>query len=101
VTIDGTLSGAAPGHLRVVLQGQPASGGGLVMRASAVSLGPTTRPDLYQGSVRALAGSQLQLAVAVPGGASVPIGVQLHLDGSSIVTGTVTGGTTVSDGGND
>jgi sulfoxide reductase heme-binding subunit YedZ len=99
VTIDGTLTGAAPGHLRVVLQGQPASGGGIVMRASAVSLGPTARPDLYQGSVRALAGSQMQLAVAVPGGASVQIGVQLNLDGTSNVTGTVTGGTAASGGG--
>jgi hypothetical protein len=101
VTIDGVLSGAAPGHLRVVLQGQPASGGGIVMRASTVSLGPTARPDLYQGSVRALTGSQMQLAVAAPGGTSVQIRVQLNLDGSSNVTGTVTGGSAVSGGGDD
>jgi sulfoxide reductase heme-binding subunit YedZ len=98
VTIDGTLTGSAPGHLRIVLQGTPASGGGIVMRSSAVSLGPTGQPTLYQGSVRSLSGSQLQLAVATPGGGSVSVGVQLNLDGSSNVTGTVTGGSTPGPG---
>jgi methionine sulfoxide reductase heme-binding subunit len=99
VTIDGTLTGAAPGHLRVVIQGQPASGGGIAMRASSVSLGPAGQPNLYQGSVSGLSGSQMELAVAQQGGARLGVLVQLNLSGSTTVTGSVTGGIGLGSGG--
>jgi len=101
VTIDGTLTGAAPGHLRVLLQGQPSNGGGIVMNASAASLGPLSQPNLYQGSVRSLAGSQMVLSLTRSGGARIGVLVQLNLDGSPTVTGTVTGGVRAGGGRTD
>jgi hypothetical protein len=92
VTIDGALSGPAPGHLRIVLSGQPASGGGIVMTSSAASLGPAGQPDLYRGSVQSLAGTQLRLALADAAGTALTVRVQLSLDGGTGVSGTVSGG---------
>jgi len=91
VTIDASLNGQAPGRLRIVLQGQPAASGGIVMTASGASLGPTGQPDLYRGSVRSLAGTRLGLALAGPGGATLDVRVQLAVNGTG-VSGTVSGG---------
>jgi hypothetical protein len=91
VTIDGALTGPAPGHLHVVLSGQPSNGGGIVMTGSGASLGPAGQPNLYQGSVRSLSGTRLGLALAGPGG-SLNVRVQLTLNGGTAVTGTVSGG---------
>ncbi|HVM64695.1 MAG TPA: ferric reductase-like transmembrane domain-containing protein [Acidimicrobiales bacterium] len=96
VTIDGALSGAAPGRLHIVLHGQPANGGGVQMTSSGASLGPASRPALYQGSVRSLEGSRLGLALAGPSGTTLHLRVQLALSGGTSVTGTVSSGTGVS-----
>jgi hypothetical protein len=93
VTIDGALSGQAPGRLHIVLQGQPAGGGGIQMTSSGASLGPASQPALYQGSVRSLEGSRLGLALAGPAGATLSVRVQLALTGGTNVTGTVSSGT--------
>ena len=68
VTIDGALAGSVPGHLRIVLDGQPSNGGGIVMTASSAALGPSADPAYYQGSVRSLAGDRLALALSAPDG---------------------------------
>jgi len=98
VTIDGALAGSVPGHLRVVLDGQPSGGGGIVMTASSAALGPSADPAYYQGSVRSLAGDRLGLALTAPDGRRIGVVVQLNLDGSTNVTGTVTGGQQTASG---
>jgi len=100
VTIDASLAGQAPGRLRIVLQGQPAASGGIVMTASGASLGPTGQPDLYRGSVRSLAGTRLGLALAGPGGAALDVRVQLAVNGTG-VSGTVSGGPGTTTGSGD
>jgi hypothetical protein len=95
VTIDGTLSGSAPGHLHVLLEGQPAAGGGIVMSASSAAIGPAATPTLYQGSVAGLSGNQLLLSLRQGSGAGIGVEVQLNLDGSTAITGTVNGGVSV------
>jgi predicted ferric reductase len=101
VTIDGALTGPAPGHLHIVLSGQPANGGGIVMTASGASLGPAGQPNLYQGSVRSLSGTRLGLALAGPGGSALAVRVQLALNGGTAVTGTVSGGPGAAGGSGD
>ncbi len=101
VTIDGALNGPAPGHVHIVLQGQPANGGGIAMRSSSAALGPVDHPTLYQGAVTSLAGSQLGLALSDPSGAPLRVHVQLALGGGGNVTGTLASGAASGGGGND
>jgi sulfoxide reductase heme-binding subunit YedZ len=98
VTINGSLTGSAPGHLTVVLQGRPAAGGGIEMTSSSAALGPATSPALFAGSVASLAGDQLTLSLR-HGGTRINVNVQLELGASGSVAGTAQGGVSTGRGG--
>lgn len=88
VTIDGALRGSRPGSLRVVLIGTPVDGGGIAMRSSAVSMGPSDQPGLYRGRVVGLDGSVLRLLLRDGAGNQMAATVTLRIDGAA-VSGTV------------
>ena len=100
VTIDAGLSGSAPGRLRVVLQGRPATGGGIELTTSSAAIGPAATPSLYTGSVTSLAGDQLVLGLS-DGRTRIGVVVQLQLGAGTQVTGTVQGGASAGRGGGD
>jgi len=71
VTLATTLSRATTGRLDIVLRGQPADGGGVVVTSSRASLGTASDPRLYQGTVvDNAAGTVTGTAEAAPGAAS-------------------------------
>jgi DMSO/TMAO reductase YedYZ heme-binding membrane subunit len=90
VTVDirGRTTGAARGLLWIRLRGEPVDDGGVAMTASGVRLGPPAAPNLYVGSVRALAGSELRLGVHDASGRHLLLDVTLQIDE---VAGTVSG----------
>jgi hypothetical protein len=89
VTINGTLSGGATGAIQIVLQGRQLAGGGVDMRSSEVSLGSAAQPSEYTGSVIALSGSQLQVAVRDAGGRTMIANLTLAINSSGGIKGTV------------
>ena len=100
VTIDGALSGSAPGHLRVVLEGRPATGGGVELSTSSAAIGPASTPDRYTGSVTSLTGDRLVLGLS-DGRSRIGVTVQLEAGAANHVTGTVQGGASAGRGSGD
>jgi sulfoxide reductase heme-binding subunit YedZ len=90
VRVDGTLT---PGgaRLSLVLQGPATSDGGVQMQRSSAALGPASQPALYQGLITQLAGTRLVAVVHTSGGATLSLSIQLQIDQSNGVTGTVEG----------
>jgi len=84
------LTGGAKGVLRVRVAGDPAPGGGVIMRRSAVSLGSRGNPGELQGRVDALDGSTLEARVGSAGRTAVRLRVDLNLQ-DTVVSGTVSG----------
>jgi hypothetical protein len=89
VTIAGAFTGRTSGHLTIVLTGQPATGGGVELTGSRVSLGPDSAPSQYQGQVTRLNGSTLVATLTDTAGRTLRATVALRLDAGSQVTGTV------------
>ena len=84
------LTGGVAGVLRVRVAGRPAPGGGVIMRRSAVTLGPRKAPGALQGRIDALDGSSLEALVGTGGGDAVRLRVDLKI-GEKSVRGTVSG----------
>jgi DMSO/TMAO reductase YedYZ heme-binding membrane subunit len=82
------LTGAVRGVLRVRVAGDPAQGGGVLMRRSAVSLGSPSAPGEYRGRIVALRGSSLQAVVGASSGPALRLRVDLALSGAD-ARGTV------------
>jgi sulfoxide reductase heme-binding subunit YedZ len=76
------LTGGVRGVLRVRVAGDPAQGGGVLMRRSAVSLGSPSAPGEYQGRIVSLHGSSLQALVGSSSGPAVRLRVELALSGA-------------------
>jgi len=89
VSIDATLNSPTTTLLDIVLRGPVLAAGGITMEASQVTAGPVARPALYDGTVTALQGSDLTLALTGPGGAQVVLQANLDIVGTT-VSGTVT-----------
>jgi len=84
------LKDGPPGALRIRLGGRALAGGGLIMRRSAVTFGPPSKPNRYSGRVQSLRDSTLRVLVGSTQGRAIDLGIQLSLDGNS-VTGAVRG----------
>jgi DMSO/TMAO reductase YedYZ heme-binding membrane subunit len=78
------LTGALSGALRVRIAGQPAAGGGVVMTRSAVTLGPSRRPQQFQGRLRSLTGSSFTALLASANGRAVRLRADLVISGSRV-----------------
>ncbi len=92
------LTGGTEGVLRVRVAGAPASGGGVIMDRSAVSLGTRSNPQEFEGRVDALDGSTLDVRVGSASGAVVRLRLDLDLQDTG-VSGTVSGQPIAQDGG--
>jgi hypothetical protein len=90
VDLDLRLSGDVPGRLRLRIAGDPAADGGVVMRRSAVTLGPPGRPGQLQGRIVSLQGSTLEALVGSSDGRAERLRVDLQL-GDTGASGTVSG----------
>jgi sulfoxide reductase heme-binding subunit YedZ len=100
VTIAGSLSGGATGSFDVTISGTPEAGGGVAMDASTVSLGPATKPGLYQGALNALSGSNLVASVTDGSGNAMTLTAALRLDQrAGTARGTVTAAVSPSPNG--
>ncbi len=89
ITIDATLAGAAPARLAIVLHGAPLAAGGIALSTSQVTLGPAASPAAYHGTVTALRGPRLTLALAGPGDEQIVAVVRLVIAADGSVTGTL------------
>jgi hypothetical protein len=83
------ISGPA-GVLRVRIAGTAASGGGVTMRRSSVTLGPPSAPAELRGQIDALQGTSLEALLRPKRGHAVRLRVDLTLSGDT-VDGTVSG----------
>jgi len=88
VTLATTLSRATTGRLDIVLRGQPADGGGVVVTSSRASLGTASDPRLYQGTVASLNGERTTLALRGTDGSALDVSLRVQVDNAA---GTVTG----------
>ncbi len=84
------LRGDVAGVLRVRVAGDPAPGGGVIMRRSAVSLTAPGAAEPLQGRIDALDGSTLDARVGSSDGRAVRLHVELAL-GDETASGTVSG----------
>lgn len=91
VDISLTLAGQRLNTLAITLRGRPLDNGGLHMTSSDVTLGPSSDPQQYRGSVTALDGTKIRAEVQDGSGHRLTLAAQLQLsqDGGS-VSGTVT-----------
>jgi DMSO/TMAO reductase YedYZ heme-binding membrane subunit len=78
----------AAARIRVRMSGRAATGGGLVMSRSAVTLGPPGDVARYRGRVTALGGTSVQATVGDGRGATLRLALALQLAGPR-VGGTV------------
>lgn len=88
IDITGKTSSTVAGRLWIRLQGQP-TGGGVALTASGASFGPIASPEEYLGSVTALDGSRIALALRSQTG-HLQLTVDLSINQSSgAVSGVV------------
>ena len=83
ITIDGTLSGAAAGELKIVLQGKSLSGGGVQMTSSKVTLTGSNPPATYTGTVRSLRDGVMVVVVSSGSNATMTLTTDLQIDDSA------------------
>ena len=93
ITLAGTLGDGANGLLQVVLHGNQAAGGGIVMDSSEVTMGSSSQPSEYRGEVVRLRGSAITANLQDQRGNTISVQVQLQIDdASNTFTGDVTAG---------
>jgi sulfoxide reductase heme-binding subunit YedZ len=90
VDLDLRLTSDVPGRLRLRIAGDPAPDGGVLLRRSAVTLGPPKSPGQLQGRIVSLRGSTLEVLVGTADGRAERLHVDLQL-GDTRASGTVTG----------
>ena len=90
VTIDARASGGFDGRVHLELRGEPDAGGGVQLLDSVVGVLPSGGSSWYSGSVTGLEGQRVAADVTAHG-TTVPIVLDLQIDGRS-VTGTLHGG---------
>jgi len=77
VQLDLTFSDQRPAVTRVIIEGQPLSGGGVSMTQSQVTMGPKSRPAAYRGSVLSLSGQNLLATVTDAAGHALRLDLAL------------------------
>jgi hypothetical protein len=98
VDIRTSLHDGPKGTLKIQIDGQPLSDGGVAMQASRVTLGPPNEPSLYRGQLAQLRGSRLTATISNGNGA-VRLNADLSIDqATQRVSGTVTAGSVSGQG---
>ncbi len=91
VNIALNLAGQKLNTLAITLRGEALDGGGLQMTSSDVTLGPSSNPGQYRGSVTALNGTNISAQVTDGSGHRLTLSTQLQINpDSGTVNGTVT-----------
>jgi sulfoxide reductase heme-binding subunit YedZ len=93
VDISLSLAGEQLNTLRIHLRGQPLGDGGLQMTSSTVTLGTSSIPVNYRGTVTGLEGTNIAARVSDPAGRTLNVVARLQIDQNS---GTVSGVVSVS-----
>ncbi|HWX75237.1 MAG TPA: hypothetical protein VNZ05_08020, partial [Solirubrobacteraceae bacterium] len=90
VDIATTFGGSPSGQLRVVIEGQALSSGGVALNGSHVTLGPSSTPTLYRGRVAQLSGNHIVATVRSADGQALSLAITIQTSpGESSVTGTM------------
>jgi hypothetical protein len=91
VRFDSILPAAGNARLQVAITGASLDDGGVRMDSSTVQLGPASAPDLYQGRVESLNGTDIVARLHDANGARITVTMQLTVDPqSNAVGGTAT-----------
>jgi hypothetical protein len=91
VNISLTLAGQRLNTLAITLRGQALNSGGLQMSSSDVTLGPSSNPGQYRGTVTSLSGTDVRAEVSDSNGKQLTVLAQLQINpDSGSATGTVT-----------
>jgi hypothetical protein len=77
------VSSSALPTLHVRIDGTPVAGGGVAMTASAVSIGTSSTPALFSGTVTSLDGTQIGARVSSSDGHTLLLSVALQIDARS------------------
>ena len=91
MTIDGSATGGFHGRVHIALRGFPVEGGGVQMTDSVVALLPARAPAWSSGTVTGLNGTRLESDVTGPTGRAVGLRIDLRLDSSHRVKGSIAG----------
>lgn len=83
VTVSLTVAHSSLHVLNVRIDGQPVQGGGVAMTGSAVTIGTTASPTLYDGVITALDGRRIAARVASADGHGLSVGLVLSLGGAA------------------
>ena len=86
INLSGTFN---DGTFRVALTGQPASGGGVQLTGSQVTLGPASAPSEYTGQVTNLNGDTIVAAVSGASGQSFNVTIQISSVHGRTLAGTI------------
>jgi hypothetical protein len=78
------LTSGPAARLRIRLGGQALSGGGLLMKRSAVTFGPPGAPRRYRGRVQTLRDTVLHTLVGTAHGHAVNLAIRLALNGNTV-----------------
>ncbi len=89
VNVNAALTGGAEGTLSITLTGEPLSNGGVSMTSSTVTLGPRSQPHQYEGRIVSLDGDRLNATVTDGSGTRVRLLIDLSIDSSGNLTGTL------------
>jgi hypothetical protein len=90
VTIAGSLQRGANARLQIVLEGIALRGGGVQMESSSAALGTSSTPSLYQGTVTALDGTNVEATLRNTAGNALHLRARLNIDATgNSVTGLV------------
>jgi methionine sulfoxide reductase heme-binding subunit len=95
VRIDVGMSGGASGKLATTISGPASPSGGVGLRDSHVSIGPSSSPELYKGRITSLEGTRYRARVS-DGSRVLDLRVDLNVAGD---TGSATGTVTAVNGG--
>jgi hypothetical protein len=88
VTLDGTISGAVSGRTNIIITGRVASGGGVSMQSSAVSIGPDDQPTKYTGTISSLRGTSITVSMN-GGGTAFTAQFDIQFDTDTTFSGTL------------
>ena len=84
-----TIQGQPLSALNITLAGQPAENGSLQISSSNVTLGPSSNPGLYSGTITQVQGTNISANVAGADGTTLSVNTVLQVNPGNTVAGTV------------
>jgi hypothetical protein len=91
VRVDSTLSGGVQGSLTILLEGMSGANGGLAVQRTDVIFTPAASSESFEGQLASMQGDRLSALCTDSAGERVRLDMQLQVDDSGNVSGTVRG----------